>query len=452
MSYNRSYSAPQTKNYFLDIEARNRTLFSSPELGEYNLVLRGIGAVDGFSFNTFRSNRGTGAPNPAIRFFVPNTTTQPGIGFRDPVSLSNYPVAPVYRAAVALFESQREAGDLSQDLTAALGAGNLDAFNRLLIQLAGSANPSTTATEDAGEVLLGLLDDDAPLGYSEVSAPADIKPLGQTMTQTIEIGYKGQSDRVSVDITGFFEQKQNFIGPLRQQSPFVYLDQRFALDNIQSVIESNPNAVDIVDRLVEDGPATSRLDVYRLLASTVSSTPSAVVQPDDAGALFDAPTPDGVQEVGGFFSYRNFGQVEYWGMEGSLVYTPAESVELFTSLSFISDEFFTNEELDEANEQLSIALNAPSFKSKSGIDLMFDSGWMFGLTGEYVDGFPVQSGPYNGAVDGYFLMDISAGYAFDAGLRFDVTADNVFNNEHREFVGAPQIGRLILGRITYEIQ
>jgi len=77
---------------------------------------------------------------------------------------------------------------------------------------------------------------------------------------------------------------------------------------------------------------------------------------------------------------------------------------------------------------------------------------MFGASGEYVDGFPVQSGPYIGDVDSYMLVDASVGYALDNGLRFDVSAENVFNNEHREFVGAPQIGRLILGRVTYELK
>ncbi|NBC87453.1 MAG: TonB-dependent receptor [Bacteroidetes bacterium] len=452
VSYNRSYSAPQTKNYFLDIEARSRTIFSNPQLGEYNVVLRGIGAVDGFSFDTFRSNRGSLNPNPAVRFFVPNTTPRPGIGFRDPVSLSDYPVAPVYRAAVAFFESQKETGDLSPELTEALGSGNLDTFKQLLVQLASNADGNIRASEDNGQVVLGLLNDDARLGYDPVSAPVDIEPLGQTMTQTIELGYKGQFDRVSLEMAGYFEQKQNFIGPLRQQSPFVFLEQNFAFTNIQSTVEGSPQALDLVDRIVDETSLRSRNQVYGLLAATVSGTPSAVVQPDDAASLFNTPTEPGVQEVGGFLSYRNFGEVEYWGLEGSIVYTPADVAEWFASFSFISDEFFTNEELGEANEQLSVALNAPSFKMKSGLTFRFDSGWMFGASGEYVDGFPVQSGPYIGDVDSYMLVDASVGYALDNGLRFDVTAENVFNNEHREFVGAPQIGRLILGRVTYELK
>jgi len=144
--------------------------------------------------------------------------------------------------------------------------------------------------------------------------------------------------------------------------------------------------------------------------------------------------------------------VQYWGLEGSIVFTPTESVELYTNASYISDDFFDNQELEEANEELSVALNAPTLKMRNGINLSLTSGWRLGLSSEYVDGFPVQSGPYNGSVDSYTLFDMSAGYVFDSGLRFDVSVDNLFNNEHREFIGAPQIGRLFLGRVTYEIQ
>jgi len=58
-----------------------------------------------------------------------------------------------------------------------------------------------------------------------------------------------------------------------------------------------------------------------------------------------------------------------------------------------------------------------------------------------------------GTVDSYFLLDLSAGYTFPTvpGLRFNVTAKNVLDNEHREFVGAPALGLLVLGRMTYTL-
>ena len=33
-------------------------------------------------------------------------------------------------------------------------------------------------------------------------------------------------------------------------------------------------------------------------------------------------------------------------------------------------------------------------------------------------------------------------------LKFSLTVQNIFDNEHIEFVGAPKIGRLAIGRLT----
>ena len=65
----------------------------------------------------------------------------------------------------------------------------------------------------------------------------------------------------------------------------------------------------------------------------------------------------------------------------------------------------------------------------------------------------MRSGPYVGDVASYFLLDLRAGYDLPSvsGLRFDVTAKNVLDNEHREFVGAPKLGLMLLGRLTYEL-
>ncbi len=55
-------------------------------------------------------------------------------------------------------------------------------------------------------------------------------------------------------------------------------------------------------------------------------------------------------------------------------------------------------------------------------------------------------------MESYFLLDIGAGYNFEKsipGLRFDFTIQNIVDNVHREFVGAPQLGRMGLGRLTY---
>ena len=69
-----------------------------------------------------------------------------------------------------------------------------------------------------------------------------------------------------------------------------------------------------------------------------------------------------------------------------------------------------------------------------------------------MDDFPVVSGPYVGDVESYVVFDVGAGYDLSRvapGLRIDATVQNVLDNERREFIGAPQIGRLALARLTY---
>ena len=49
-------------------------------------------------------------------------------------------------------------------------------------------------------------------------------------------------------------------------------------------------------------------------------------------------------------------------------------------------------------------------------------------------------------------VDVGAGYdlgRFAPGMSIDVTVQNLLDNEHREFIGAPLLGRLALARLNY---
>jgi iron complex outermembrane receptor protein len=77
------------------------------------------------------------------------------------------------------------------------------------------------------------------------------------------------------------------------------------------------------------------------------------------------------------------------------------------------------------------------------------------MAGRYIRGFPVRAGLLTGRVDPYFILDAGIGHDFGSripGLRLDAMVQNVLNNEHREFVGAPRIGRLALIRLSYTIE
>ena len=80
------------------------------------------------------------------------------------------------------------------------------------------------------------------------------------------------------------------------------------------------------------------------------------------------------------------------------------------------------------------------------IPITFDGRWRFS------DGFDMSSGVFRGRVDGYEVVDITAGYQlpFQPNTRLELTVYNALDNRHREFVGAPELGRLALGRVRYD--
>jgi iron complex outermembrane receptor protein len=193
----------------------------------------------------------------------------------------------------------------------------------------------------------------------------------------------------------------------------------------------------------------SQEQAFELLTGTVGRTASAVVQPNESVL----PSGSGSNAVGALFTYRTFGEIEYWGLDASVEVNLTETFTAFGNVSYVSDDFFDNQELDEADESLSLALNAPAFKTKGGVDYGLPAGFSVGATVHYVDGFPVRSGPYVGDVEAYTLLDVRAAYNVPVvpGLRLTLTGKNVLDDRHREFVGAPPLGRMLMGRLTYEL-
>ncbi|WP_051141362.1 TonB-dependent receptor [Salisaeta longa] len=436
-TYNRSFSAPGTNSNFLDVRGQTRALGKG-----FNLAFQGLGAVNGFTFDSFRQN-GT------VRFSLP------GPAFGAQVGIGGLPVAPMYglvaNQAITV-NSQGQAqfvGGLFSNLS--------DQQRALLANIFGFTATNGLVGGATDAAVLGIPDGSAR-GYRTVNAPSDIPPLQQTETQSMEVGYKGLlGGKLLVSLDGYYEQKKNFIGPLRIESPLAYLQANGLSQDVGGVLgtlftqTSNTTLNGLLDQLAATG--IPRQQAAQLLAGLVgqslNNTPAAVVQPDQQVLAGSDP-----QTVGGFLTYRNFGEVQYWGIDAALQYTVTPELDLFTNISYVSDDFFTNEELEETDTSLNVALNAPSFKLKSGFDYMGRSGFSFGLTGRYIQGFPVATGPYVGRVDDYFVMDAYAGYAFQEsvpGLKLKVTANNVFDHDHREFVGAPALGRFIIGQLTYTL-
>lgn len=432
-TYNRAFSSPGTNSLFLDINAR-----TIPLGGGQTLVIQGRGAVDGFSFDNFRSNR-------QIRFALP------GSHFRSDVPLNAIPLQGIYEALVG-------------GLAAADPADLPAPFNNLppsqlaaLVQALGSLTPFVQGTTPG---IIGFpLDDDS---FRLVNEPTDIEPLEQTTSQVFEVGYKGIfADRLLLAIDGYYVNKRNFVGPLLLESPATVAPNlgddlsEVLAPVLQGAAQQDPTVQALLNSLGLT-PETAAALIGSVASAQLGDSPVGFVQPDQQ--LTSDPNV-----VAGFLSYRNFGDLTYWGADVSLQFLLSARVNLFGNFSIVSDDFFDPDELDERGTDLSLALNAPTLKIKAGGSYSMPSGLSANISGRYVEGFPVASGPYvgglpapygtgEGGVESYFLLDLGATYDFNRtipGLELGVQVQNVLGNEHREFLGAPELGRMALARLMY---
>ena len=148
-------------------------------------------------------------------------------------------------------------------------------------------------------------------------------------------------------------------------------------------------------------------------------------------------------------AYPNFGDVGYYGVDVSLQVIASRALTLFGNMSWVSDDFFDHTQLNEESEDKVLALNAPPLKLKLGGQYQHRSGFSVRASGRYIKGFRMISGPYNGDVESYFVVDMGVGYEINHALRADLGINNATNSNHREFVGAPKLGRLASVRLTY---
>jgi iron complex outermembrane receptor protein len=154
-------------------------------------------------------------------------------------------------------------------------------------------------------------------------------------------------------------------------------------------------------------------------------------------------------------AYRNVNQkVDLWGIDLSAEVLLTPRFALKGAFSYVSDDCFDLSGSDDCENVQDTALNAS--KAKGAFGLGFEDG-RSGVTAEgrirSVAGFPVNSGVYVGEVEGYTVFDVTFGYRlpFAPAARLDLTVTNLFDEEHDEFVGAPEIGRMGIVRLHYEL-
>ena len=430
-TYNHAYSSPSAASLFLDI--------IGGEIPGTPIKLRGRGVANGYTWERNPAFLAAGANTDLVA-----SSLVPGqLGALVPVGL---PTGDIYGLMFDVL-SATPAEDIAAQLTALGIQVSAPAVGLLL----GLLSPEQTVVSGFSPGILGILN----LSKQQIDTfPTDLAPvpaINSTTAQTYEIGYKGiYNDKVLVALDAYYGEKQNFVGSLQLKTPFVLVP-NLAQDLTRDISTGIANNATLATLLGSIGltPDAVAAIIVQLASATgglpSATTPVAIVQPRENNAgVGHAP------EL--LVTYPNFGELSYYGFDASVQYLASRRLSLFGNVSWINDNFFSADEIGEDDPALSISLNAPSLKTKIGGRFSHASGVEVTASGRFILGFPVISGPYVGDVEDYFIMDLGLGYGFRgglSGLRAGLNVSNVFDSNHREFVGAPRLGRVAVGRLIY---
>jgi outer membrane receptor for ferrienterochelin and colicins len=255
----------------------------------------------------------------------------------------------------------------------------------------------------------------------------DVERLKANLVRTYEVGYSGiVASRVQLTVDGYYETRRNFTGPLIIETPNAFFD-----------------APALVGYLVSRGRTLAQAQA---IATVIAPIPFGTVTPDHRLT----------QNADLMLTYRNFGKLKRWGADLGFealltppVLGPEQSNEwtLYGSYSWVNKHLFPRSEVGGVSD---VTLNAPKNKAALGVRFgQVPTGLSVDVRGRWADEFPMNSGVFIGTVESYTLVDATVAYRlpFAKSTTISVDATNILNEKHRELVGAPELGRLLLTQL-----
>jgi iron complex outermembrane receptor protein len=255
----------------------------------------------------------------------------------------------------------------------------------------------------------------APVSPTQVR---DVDRLRPSITNTYEVGYNGliaNTVRLAADV--YYEKKNDFVGPLIVETPSIFYHQ--------------PTLQAYLTPFVGAANATA-------LSTAIAQIPVGTVTPTNSALTNDSDL---------VLTYRNFGDLKRWGADAAFQAIVTDNWSMTGSYSWVNKNFFPQSEVGGISD---VALNAPKNKASLGVTYrQSPTGVTVDLRGRWVEGFPMNSGVFIGYVDTYKLMDATLAYRFPFAQNtlVSVNVQNVFDDKHFEFVGAPQLGRFIMTQL-----
>lgn len=426
-TYNRSLSSPLSTDYLLNLVVAS--------IGP--LTVRARGGATGFTFERNPNYLELGAPTSLVA-----SSMLPGMeGYPTPVGIdTGFLYGLIYDGLTKIPDDE---------LARMLAEAGLNIPPQLLPLLKQELNPEVTPVQGFSSGVLGLVNlSTLELKLNpELNNLQDTEPIKPTITQSWEIGYKGIiRDHILFTLDGYYGRRKNFTGPLQIKTPFVLVPnlKQDLIQDISAGLAANSGIANALG-LVGLTPQLAAELLVNIAGGDLpdNETPVAIVQPNENN-----------NGVGNFpelmLTFPNFGSIRYFGMDVSTQIIASEKLMFFGNASWVSDDYFDHTEINEESEDLELALNAPGFKFKIGGQYQRKNGFSFMASGRFTKGFPVISGQYVGNVPSYTVLDVGIGYSIHkAGFRADLGINNLFNSDHREFVGAPRLGRIAIIRLTY---
>jgi outer membrane receptor protein involved in Fe transport len=144
-------------------------------------------------------------------------------------------------------------------------------------------------------------------------------------------------------------------------------------------------------------------------------------------------------------SLINFGKQTVLGVDVGVNVYATDRLLLKGNASFIKTD-----DLEDA-QGLNVPFNTPEAILNIGLSTsdFVTRGTSLDLSLRHIVEHDFRSGPHAGTLPAYTVVDINVGYQTQVGVAYRVSAHNILNNRHREFVTGPEIGRIVVGEVAY---
>ena len=160
------------------------------------------------------------------------------------------------------------------------------------------------------------------------------------------------------------------------------------------------------------------------------------------------PQGDGITHITTGYITQGDAKRSHFGGDLSMDYFANSDLRLWANASWLSqNEWIPGEDNDDDLLNTSY-LNAPMWKYRMGMDYTPLSGINFSVSFQHDDKFRSVQGFWNGMVEAKNLIDMSIGYRFSPGMRFDISATNLTDNPYKTYPNLPTIRRRVLGKLT----